>query len=88
MPDADADTQGAKDRTREERDALFDRHPPTGPRPSRGDYEAVARQIGRTIDAVGWTWEDANTAVRGLPSTASRRLKDYLREQGWLGPDE
>lgn len=79
--------KGAKNWTREERDALFDRHPPTGPRPSRGDYEEVAREIGRSVDAVGWTWEDANAVLRGRPSTASERLKDHLRERGWLGPE-
>ncbi len=80
--------KGAKKWTKEERDALFDRHPPTGPRPSRDDYEAVARQIGRTVDAVGWQWVDADTAIRGRPSTASRRLKDYLTGRGWLGPGD
>ena len=44
--------KGAKNWTKEERDALFDRHPPTGPRPSRHDYEEVARQIRRTIRGV------------------------------------
>lgn len=53
----------------------------------QGRQEEMAREIGRSVDAVGWTWEDANAVLRGRPSTASERLKDYLRERGWLSPD-
>jgi hypothetical protein len=70
-----------------ERDRLFDAHPPNGTRPSAGDYETIARELGRTVDAVGWMWDDADTAIRGLASTAPNVLREYLRKRGWLRND-
>ena len=69
-----------------ELDILFDRFPPTGRKPSWGDCEKLARELGRTPDAIDWQWQDANTVIRGMPSTASDALRNYLKLRGMIAP--
>jgi hypothetical protein len=84
MRDGEPSRKGAKNRTHEEWATLFDRHPPSGPRPSKTDIEALARRLGHSPDAIGWTWQDASNVLAGRPSTASERLKAYMRERGLI----
>ena len=69
-----------------ELDILFDRFPPDAQKPSRRDCEQLARQLQRTPDAIEWQWQDANTAIRGMPSTASDALRNYLKLRGRIAP--
>jgi hypothetical protein len=78
--------KGAKNWTSDQWEAVFDTHPPTGPHPSREQLEVLSGRLGRSVDAIGWMWEDANAEILGKPSTASERLRAYLRERGWLAP--
>ncbi len=76
--------KGAPNWSHEEWDLLFGEYPPTGAHPPREGIARIARQIGRSEDAVGWSWEDANNLIGGRKSTSSLRQQAYLRERGWL----
>jgi hypothetical protein len=76
--------KGAPNWTDEEWDELFNAFPPTGAHPTKSDLEALAARLGRSADAIGWSWEDASAVLQGRESTSSLRQQDYLRRRGWL----
>ena len=72
--------------TEAEYEYLFGRFPPDGPRPTDGDVEMVAIELGRTPDAIGWQWADGAAYCGGRSaSTASEPLKAWLDSRGLGG---
>jgi hypothetical protein len=76
--------KGAPNWSYEEWDRLFHAFPPTGSNPSREQLAQIAKEIGRTFDAVEWSWGDAKAVIEGRKNTSSLRQQAYLRERGWL----
>ncbi len=72
--------------TEAEYEYLFGRFPPDGPRPTDGEVELVAIELGRTPDAISWQWGDgAAYCGGGSASTASEPLKAWLDRRGLGG---
>jgi hypothetical protein len=64
---------------------LFRDHPPTNAHaPELGACESIAASINRTPGAIAAQWGDARSAVLGNATAASRGLRAYLQESGWL----
>jgi len=65
--------------TEREYETLFGRFPPEGPRPTRSAAEQLASELGRTVEAVEWQWQDAAEFVRGgTAKTTSQQLMAWL----------
>ena len=64
-------------------ETLFGNHPPTGPRPTEAEIDAISMELGRTPDAISWQWDDGAAYVQGRSaSTASEVLKIWLDRRG------
>lgn len=69
--------------TEAEYERLFGAFPPHGPRPTDGEVEALAIELGRTRDAISWQWDDGAAYCRGgSASTTSEPLKAWLDKRG------
>jgi len=65
--------------TDREYQSLFGRFPPHGERPTDDEMAALAREMGRSIDAVSWQWTDGQAYANGKSaSTTSEGLKRWL----------
>lgn len=69
--------------TEAEYETLFGRLPADGVRPSDGDVDALAAELGRTADAISWQWTDGAAYRTGRSaSTTSEPLKAWLDRIG------
>jgi hypothetical protein len=69
-----------------EYERLFGLFPPTGPRPTEAEIQALAAELGRTHDAIAWQWADGAAYCRGgAASTTSEPLKAWLDRAGMCG---
>jgi hypothetical protein len=69
--------------TEGEYERLFGAYPPEGRGPTRSKAEMIAKEFGRTTDAIEWQWEDGAAYVQGRSaSTTSQALKDWLDGRG------
>ncbi|MBA2382262.1 MAG: hypothetical protein H0V73_09150 [Chloroflexi bacterium] len=65
---------------------LFGRFPPKGERPSDDQITALAAELGRSFDAIGWQWQDGERYCSGASaSTTSDALKSWLDRTGACG---